>query len=594
MAETEEELKEKIIRLNNLIAIKKTQQEQEKSQPQKQQNIIQQPQHQPQHKPIFNKLPILKQKPIIKTGSVVFNKPASTLPTPPKPSTPAIKTGSVFINKNITSPPIPKPPAPPKRPFIKTGSIVFNKSTNITASTSPIPIKTGSVVFNKTTPASPKPSTPTIKTGSVIFNKAAPLTPPSVNINKPPPPQTKSIQQNVIFSGYRPNLNTKPLGFKKPILTRPILYSTFKKPLSSLSISRMYNNNIKTNTLKIRQQQQQQQKQILLLKKLQNKRLIMDKIKKGNAYNPNFIINKPKVIDSIFIKKGNSLVRKELDDKYVTIGNKLIRQSNESDNKNNNTTTTTTTTSLSIPKITRQPIRKIIKSPPQFNNTIHKNNNKKISEKIKEAIERKKKIDNLEKKKKKKNYCLFFTRFGKCNKGEKCTYEHDPQRVRVCTKFISASGCDDVECKLRHPKDLDYEQMPICHMYLRGVCMNDPCPYLHVKFSKDTEICPDFLLGYCPNGSKCNLQHIYINSKKNFKDNNNSTDNGDTKIQEKETQNIKKRKKNDIDVSSNSNQDNDGNEENEENDDDEDNSFLILGRPNKRHFIDGDQQSFLF
>lgn len=51
---------------------------------------------------------------------------------------------------------------------------------------------------------------------------------------------------------------------------------------------------------------------------------------------------------------------------------------------------------------------------------------------------------------KKKQYCQFFTRFGKCNrKGGKCPYIHDPSKVAICTKFLNDS-CSNSDCKLTH------------------------------------------------------------------------------------------------------------------------------------------------
>ena len=50
----------------------------------------------------------------------------------------------------------------------------------------------------------------------------------------------------------------------------------------------------------------------------------------------------------------------------------------------------------------------------------------------------------------KKKYCQFFTRFGKCNKDDgKCPYIHDPSKIAVCTKFLKGS-CSDPNCKLTH------------------------------------------------------------------------------------------------------------------------------------------------
>jgi hypothetical protein len=47
------------------------------------------------------------------------------------------------------------------------------------------------------------------------------------------------------------------------------------------------------------------------------------------------------------------------------------------------------------------------------------------------------------KKKITKKYCMFFNRFGKCQRGDNCPFVHDPEKVAVCTRldslFISQS-----------------------------------------------------------------------------------------------------------------------------------------------------------
>lgn len=56
----------------------------------------------------------------------------------------------------------------------------------------------------------------------------------------------------------------------------------------------------------------------------------------------------------------------------------------------------------------------------------------------------------------KRKYCQFFTRFGKCDKGDgKCPYIHDPSKIVVCTKFLSGS-CLDPDCKLTHKVSSDF------------------------------------------------------------------------------------------------------------------------------------------
>lgn len=51
---------------------------------------------------------------------------------------------------------------------------------------------------------------------------------------------------------------------------------------------------------------------------------------------------------------------------------------------------------------------------------------------------------------KRRKYCQFFTRFGKCNKDNgKCPYIHDPSKIAVCTKFLKGL-CLNPVCKLTH------------------------------------------------------------------------------------------------------------------------------------------------
>ena len=35
---------------------------------------------------------------------------------------------------------------------------------------------------------------------------------------------------------------------------------------------------------------------------------------------------------------------------------------------------------------------------------------------------------------KKKKYCMFYNRFGKCNRKENCPFIHDPEKIAVCTR----------------------------------------------------------------------------------------------------------------------------------------------------------------
>uniref|UniRef100_M4DN42 Uncharacterized protein n=2 Tax=Brassica campestris TaxID=3711 RepID=M4DN42_BRACM len=109
--------------------------------------------------------------------------------------------------------------------------------------------------------------------------------------------------------------------------------------------------------------------------------------------------------------------------------------------------------------------------------------------------------------KKKKKYCQFFTRFGKCNKDDgKCPYVHDPSKIAVCTKFLNGLCAND-NCKLTHK--VIPERMPDCSYFLQGLCNNEACPYRHVHVNPSAAICDGFLKGYCSDGNECRKKHSY-------------------------------------------------------------------------------------
>ncbi|XP_073052767.1 uncharacterized protein [Primulina eburnea] len=108
----------------------------------------------------------------------------------------------------------------------------------------------------------------------------------------------------------------------------------------------------------------------------------------------------------------------------------------------------------------------------------------------------------------KRKYCQFFTRFGKCNKSDgKCPYIHDFSKIAVCTKFLNGS-CTDSDCKLTHK--VIPERMPDCSYFLKGSCFNENCPYRHVNLNFESSICKRFLRGYCADGNECRKKHTYV------------------------------------------------------------------------------------
>uniref|UniRef100_T2MA34 Zinc finger CCCH domain-containing protein 3 n=1 Tax=Hydra vulgaris TaxID=6087 RepID=T2MA34_HYDVU len=107
-------------------------------------------------------------------------------------------------------------------------------------------------------------------------------------------------------------------------------------------------------------------------------------------------------------------------------------------------------------------------------------------------------------KKGQRNYCLFYSRFGKCKRGENCHYIHDPEKVAVCTRFLRGT-CKDKNCIFSHK--FDPNKMPVCSYFLLGQCTRDKCPYRHVNVSSSAPICEAFVKGFCPNGEKCTKKH---------------------------------------------------------------------------------------
>ena len=106
-----------------------------------------------------------------------------------------------------------------------------------------------------------------------------------------------------------------------------------------------------------------------------------------------------------------------------------------------------------------------------------------------------------------KQYCMFYNKFGKCNKKDKgvCPYMHDPDKVAVCRKFLHGN-CYKETCLLSHK--VAPEKMPSCKFFLEGLCTKgESCPYRHIKVNENAELCQHYQKGYCPNGSECKKKH---------------------------------------------------------------------------------------
>uniref|UniRef100_A0A3P9LNW5 Zinc finger CCCH domain-containing protein 3 n=1 Tax=Oryzias latipes TaxID=8090 RepID=A0A3P9LNW5_ORYLA len=118
-------------------------------------------------------------------------------------------------------------------------------------------------------------------------------------------------------------------------------------------------------------------------------------------------------------------------------------------------------------------------------------------------------IRQARQKKQQKQYCMYYNRFGKCNRGTSCTFIHDPDKVAVCTRFLRGT-CkrEDGTCPFSHK--VSKEKMPVCSYFLKGICNNSDCPYSHVYVSSKAEVCEDFVKGYCPEGEKCKKKHTLV------------------------------------------------------------------------------------
>uniref|UniRef100_A0A8C4R6Z3 C3H1-type domain-containing protein n=1 Tax=Eptatretus burgeri TaxID=7764 RepID=A0A8C4R6Z3_EPTBU len=91
-----------------------------------------------------------------------------------------------------------------------------------------------------------------------------------------------------------------------------------------------------------------------------------------------------------------------------------------------------------------------------------------------------------------KEYCIFYNRFGKCNRGEECRYIHDPDKIAVCTRFIRGT-CKktDASCQFSHK------------------VTKEKCKKEH------TLECSEFVAsGKCPHGATCRLHHPHTRKHK--------------------------------------------------------------------------------
>ncbi|XP_054907642.1 zinc finger CCCH domain-containing protein 3 isoform X2 [Poeciliopsis prolifica] len=118
-------------------------------------------------------------------------------------------------------------------------------------------------------------------------------------------------------------------------------------------------------------------------------------------------------------------------------------------------------------------------------------------------------IRHARQKKQQKQYCMYYNRFGKCNRGTSCPFIHDPDKVAVCTRFLRGT-CKQADGACPFSHKVAKEKMPVCSYFLKGICNNSDCPYSHVYVSRKAEVCDDFVKGYCPEGEKCKKKHTLV------------------------------------------------------------------------------------
>ncbi|XP_037530376.1 zinc finger CCCH domain-containing protein 3 [Nematolebias whitei] len=118
-------------------------------------------------------------------------------------------------------------------------------------------------------------------------------------------------------------------------------------------------------------------------------------------------------------------------------------------------------------------------------------------------------IRHARQKKQQKQYCMYYNRFGKCNRGTSCPFIHDPDKVAVCTRFLRGT-CKQADGACPFSHKIAKEKMPVCSYFLKGTCNNNDCPYSHVYVSRKAEVCEDFVKGYCPEGEKCKKKHTLV------------------------------------------------------------------------------------
>jgi len=103
------------------------------------------------------------------------------------------------------------------------------------------------------------------------------------------------------------------------------------------------------------------------------------------------------------------------------------------------------------------------------------------------------------------NECIAFAQSGKCTAGKLCTFEHggksDHCKEQLCRSQMLGTCRKDINCN-EGLHGLAKHQIPVCQYYLNMTCVNESCPYLHIKHNDKLEYCNAFQRGTCLLGLK--------------------------------------------------------------------------------------------
>ena len=102
---------------------------------------------------------------------------------------------------------------------------------------------------------------------------------------------------------------------------------------------------------------------------------------------------------------------------------------------------------------------------------------------------------------------------GFCQKGSRCKYTHDKEKIQICPYFLSGN-CTNSDCLLNHTPN--HHNTPLCHFNLEKRCTNSQCKYSHLVPEQygdpdyEIGICRPFAVGHwCPRGRNCPFLHVW-------------------------------------------------------------------------------------